>query len=119
MRAWLASLWARLRWRRRLAPLSLPSGTVMVDLRLVVHRDLAGKLSYLIRDPEGRQADATALSSLFTAVADLGLSIPGINPAVRKACKRLDGAMASLRAQARRSIAREQESRPKGGDRAA
>lgn len=78
---------------------------MVVDLRLVVHRDDDGRISYLLRDPDGQPADTTALSSLFTAVADLGMSIPGLTPSVRKACKKLDLAMGALRSRARAQVA--------------
>lgn len=94
---WLARVWSRLRWRRTLAPLPLPPGEVVVDLRLVVLASPGGRVTYLLRDPDGRVPDATALSSLFTAVADIGESIDGVHPSVRKACSRLGWAMRERR----------------------
>ena len=106
LRSILASLWTRLRWRRRLLPLALPPGTVVADVRLVVHRDPAGKLSYVLRGPDGEH-DPIALTTLFTAVADMGMAVPGLPPPVRKACRKLDDAMGALRSKARCMMAAE------------
>lgn len=102
--SWLRAIWSRLRFRRRLAPLALPAGIVVADVRLVVHRAPNGAISYLLRDADGQPASSIAFSNLLSAVADMGCSMPGIVPSVRKACKKLDLAMGALRARARREI---------------
>lgn len=102
---WLRRVWTRLRWRRALAPLPMAAGdTIVTDLRIVVVRQNDGKTAYEIRTPDGQPAGRTALADLFTAVADMGCSIPGLHGEVKKACRKLSWALNELARVARASV---------------